>query len=195
MPYKDPVREREYQREYQRHWRSLHPEESKAKSKGEYYRHREDRIERSIKYSREHPEKKKLNGQRHYQRYCEEIKAKTRQYREANKDKVLENKRAYQKTPLGKKTHHKACRSYRRKLKLRLVALLGGKCAGCGETDPRLLQVNHKNGGGKQEYDRYNDSWKFYLDIVFGRRSIADLDLRCANCNILYEYEVGRRVW
>lgn len=31
-----------------------------------------------------------------------------------------------------------------------------------------------------------------YTAIVKGRRSIADLDLRCANCNWIYEYERGR---
>src|ERR1019366_8045405 len=31
------------------------------------------------------------------------------------------------------------------------IAALGGKCARCGITDPRVLQIDHVSGGGSQE--------------------------------------------
>lgn len=67
---------------------------------------------------------------------------------------------------------------------------LGGKCVNCGETDLRVLQVNHLNGGGGKD----DKGLVFYRKIVKGERDIEDLDVRCANCNILYEYEAGRRI-
>lgn len=74
-------------------------------------------------------------------------------------------------------------------MKRKVVELLGGKCKGCGNTDIRVLQINHLNGGGRKEVA----GPLFYARILSGERAIDDLDLRCANCNIIYEYEVGRR--
>jgi len=82
-------------------------------------------------------------------------------------------------------------------LRLRVIAKLGGKCVvpGCGITDPRLLQVNHRDGNGGRDFKR-NDieaARQFYRALVNGTRSTDDLDLRCANHNLLYEYERGAR--
>lgn len=76
--------------------------------------------------------------------------------------------------------------------KLDVIELLGGKCR-CGNTDPRVLQINHINGGGTKER-QITHLDEFRRDILAGRRSINDLEILCANCNILYEFEVGRRV-
>lgn len=78
--------------------------------------------------------------------------------------------------------------------RLKVLAMLGGKCCRCGEDDPRVLQINHLKGGGTQERKRAGLSgFSIIRDILMGRRGLDDLDLRCANCNIIYEYEVGRR--
>ena len=98
--------------------------------------------------------------------------------------------------PMG---HHN---SYRTKiarrwerLKLRALQTVGHgtvKCR-CGLTDIRVLSINHKNGGGTQDRKKYNGGTRLYYAIVTGKRSIEDLEILCANCQILYEYEVGRR--
>lgn len=87
-------------------------------------------------------------------------------------------------------------REYYWGLRKELVRKLGGKCVVCGITDIRVLQVNHLNGGGKKEFrNSHNKDYTTFLrDVVRGVRGIEDLDLRCANHNVLYEYEVGRRV-
>lgn len=84
----------------------------------------------------------------------------------------------------------KQARNWLWNIKSRAFLILGGKCACCGNDDIRVLQVNHKNGGGTQE-KRHGD--KMYKAIIDGTRPIDDLDLRCANCNLLYEYERGKR--
>ncbi len=76
------------------------------------------------------------------------------------------------------------------RLKIQTFSLLGGKCVGCGITDIRVLQVNHKNGRGGEK-DLFGA--EMYQAIVSKIRITEDLDLRCANCNIIYEYECGRR--
>jgi len=70
---------------------------------------------------------------------------------------------------------------------LRLIAIekLGGKCCKCGNTDFRVLQLNHVDTKLKQP--GYAD----YIGIVRG--TALDRDVRCANCNIIYEFDRGRR--
>ena len=34
------------------------------------------------------------------------------------------------------------------RLKIELIAIMGGKCVRCGYSDPRALQVDHVNGEG-----------------------------------------------
>jgi len=70
------------------------------------------------------------------------------------------------------------------------IEVLGGKCVVCGEPDIRVLQVNHLNGGGLKDL-KLNSNSKVYRQVAKGERK--DVDLRCANCNILYEYERGKR--
>jgi hypothetical protein len=66
----------------------------------------------------------------------------------------------------------------------------GGKCRNCGNSDFRVLQINHKNGGGSKEG---KFGIRMYMAIVKGTRNIKDIELLCANCNNVYEYERGIR--
>ena len=74
-----------------------------------------------------------------------------------------------------------------------IIRRLGGKCAKCGLTDERVLQVNHINGGGSREQRlTYGSNYAIYREIAQGYR-LYDINLLCANCNIIYEFECGRR--
>ncbi len=73
----------------------------------------------------------------------------------------------------------------------KVIELLGGKCVRCGITDWRILQVNHINGNGSKER-KIKGSSGIFREILNGKRTLIDLDLRCANCNILYEYDMRR---
>ncbi len=89
-----------------------------------------------------------------------------------------------------REANKKAQRKYRWILKQRVFEMLGGCfCVKCKITDIRILTINHKNGGGRKERESRKG---LLLDILKGRRKIDDLEVRCQNCNILYEYEVGR---
>jgi len=86
----------------------------------------------------------------------------------------------------------------RNRAKVNALTVLGGKCVVCGEDDPRLLTVNHINGDGHKERQnpkRCQDGLAMYRAINQGKRDTDDLDVRCFNHNILYEYELGRRTW
>jgi hypothetical protein len=128
----------------------------------------------------------------------------SRKYRKEHREEVLTYQKKYYKE------HREWLRLYRRKryledrekaarcsqkghwgLKIKLIDLFGGCCRMCGCSDPRVLQINHINGGGMKELKM--EGKKFYRKILTGERSTKDLELLCANCNIIYEYEQGRR--
>lgn len=73
--------------------------------------------------------------------------------------------------------------------KLRIFALFGGHCAVCGTDDHRVLQVNHKNGGGTKERRETRARGHTYQHILRGERAVDDLNLLCANCHVIFEYE------
>jgi hypothetical protein len=69
------------------------------------------------------------------------------------------------------------------------------KCVYCGCDDIRLLEVNHKKGGGnKTDYKhKHNGSSKtttFYKKILSGERSIEDLEVTCRPCNARHYLEL-----
>ncbi len=75
--------------------------------------------------------------------------------------------------------------------RLKAILKLGGQCIKCGITDPRLMTINHKKGRNyRTTVDRGHS---FYTKILNGERKTDDLEIRCYNCNILYEFEQGHR--
>ena len=74
---------------------------------------------------------------------------------------------------------------YRRKPRLRVLKILGGKCVECGFDDWRALQIDHTKGGGTQ--DTKTNPIKPQHDIMAGR-DIDEYQLLCANCNAIKRY-------
>lgn len=118
-------------------------------------------------------------------------KANQARYYRAHKTECLERTLAWNNS------HPKAMKeaSGRHNWRMRILALLilGGRCAVCGVSDLRILQINHRDGGGRREIGPGRDARRFYRSIVNGERNTDDLEVRCANHNVLYEHEVGRR--
>jgi hypothetical protein len=81
--------------------------------------------------------------------------------------------------------------STRKNKRLRAINKLGGKCINCGTDDIRILQINHINGGGRKDLLDRGEMGKI-KDILEDKNS-GHYDIRCANCNVLYEYERGKR--
>jgi hypothetical protein len=77
--------------------------------------------------------------------------------------------------------------------KMKALQLVSGKhipeCCICGIKDPRLLSINHINGDGHKDSKKYGN-----MAVAVNKgRDTSDLDVRCHNCNILYEYICDRR--
>ena len=82
-------------------------------------------------------------------------------------------------------------------MKVRAIRILGAKgCSRCGTADIRLLTFNHKNGDGAKDRKQFvgeNLCLVMAKRILKGEVTGKDVDVRCFNCNILYDYELGAR--
>lgn len=65
-------------------------------------------------------------------------------------------------------------------------------CVKCGLTDVRILTINHKKGGGCQHRRQIGPD-SVWRGLVAGTLPRKDYDVRCHNCNWLFEWERGRR--
>lgn len=75
------------------------------------------------------------------------------------------------------------------KFRLSVLKIVGNdilKCVNCGCNNPKLLEINHKNGGGIKESRNAN---RFYYSIKKLERNIDDLELTCRICNTLHYVE------
>jgi hypothetical protein len=87
-----------------------------------------------------------------------------------------------------------------KRVRLRVLRLLGGACVHCGCDDPRVLEVHHKAGGGARERKEVGGDG-FWYNIVMGRRRTDDLELCCKPCHVvedikrLYGVENFRIEW
>jgi hypothetical protein len=72
------------------------------------------------------------------------------------------------------------------------VMALGGKCARCGTSDLRVLEVNHINGKNKSYERKGGGKQRLMLRIANGEK-VSHVNLLCANCNIIHEFDRGRR--
>ena len=73
--------------------------------------------------------------------------------------------------------------------KLKVIELLGGSCAGCGISNPLLLSVNHLDNTRRARAD--GTAVTLYLAVLASPEPHKHYDLRCMNCQRLYQYETG----
>lgn len=81
-------------------------------------------------------------------------------------------------------------------VRISILNLLGGKCAQCGFSDIRALQIDHINGGGRRERKAFGTNMRRYYTSVLEKIKKGDKSYRClcANCNCLARYQINRRV-
>ena len=71
--------------------------------------------------------------------------------------------------------------------------MLGGRCAACSERNPLVLTLNHINGyEGTNPKVRSRGGWSLYMKILSGEEGTDKCDLRCCNCQIMYEFQRGK---
>ena len=69
--------------------------------------------------------------------------------------------------------------------KRRALELIGGtKCVYCGCDDLAMLEVNHRDGRGSEDYKSHG--YYIYGRIISGERKTDDLETTCRVCNALH---------
>lgn len=78
----------------------------------------------------------------------------------------------------------------RKRVLFRISGSITPACVRCGCNDVRLLEINHKNGGGNQENQKGKFASKFMHDIATGKRPVDDLEILCKPCNAIHALEL-----
>ena len=132
--------------------------------------------------------------------YCKSCAyARNKEYRAKNMEKVRAYRRKHYAEQTGqivKPRRHCAngpCTQGEYSTRIRSQALqivarsMRPQCVRCGCDDMRLLEINHKNGGGTKEN---KGGMNRFLDIVAERRSVDDLEILCRPCNAIHFLEL-----
>lgn len=68
--------------------------------------------------------------------------------------------------------------------------LLGKECAHCGFADERALHIDHVHDDGSQERKKKSGGkWQMLYKRLMLPRGDSELQVLCANCNAIKEYE------
>ena len=117
---------------------------------------------------------------------CKKCLDRSSLWKKEHSDSVKKHRTVYNKKNPSVVKNLSAAHSKR--LRIAVLAFLGNKCCRCGFNDPRALQIDHVNGGGKQELKNVSRH-------TYYRKVLADTQgryqLLCANCNWIKRTENG----
>lgn len=98
-------------------------------------------------------------------------RAKQLAYQRANREKLYAYNAAWQ-------------RQYRAKLRAEMIAVFGGGCECCGESEPAFLDLDHANGDGKQRRAEFGGNNLTEMKALQRRGWPRDgYQLLCCNCH------------
>jgi hypothetical protein len=120
---------------------------------------------------------------------CEQCASQRKVYYRRNRTAIIKKVGAYQRRQWPEKRAY--FREYNRKLRLKVIAYLGGKCTDCGFSDARALQVDHKDGDGWRELKAgpgFRGGYARYRSILAGKEK-GRYQLLCSNCNWIKRWE------
>ena len=125
-----------------------------------------------------------------------------RAYRLRHKEEIAERKHLqYQKdrekwlnvAKLWRKNNPLYSRDRSRRIRTTVITYLGNRCVKCGNSDIRVLCIDHVNGGGCQERKAltyHGFLWKLKKAIDARNETIlSQYQLLCANCNAIKKFE------
>ena len=126
----------------------------------------------------------------YYQNHREEILVGVKENYEANKPQKLAYAKRYWKdrSPAAKARHRERNCERMRVLRQDVLERFGTACASCGFDDQRALQVDHINGGGREERRRFKGTGPYYKYLL-NEANFANYQVLCANCNIIKQHE------
>lgn len=138
-----------------------------------------DKVERD-KYNKEYNKKyyiknKKYLSQKKKDKFKKEYKPKRKEITIEILDERKKIKRIYQNN------YQKISRRNFRQI---IFDILDNKCAVCGFSNKKALQIDHISGGGSKERKVISNSWTFYKKVIESLNdNKKEYQLLCANCN------------
>ncbi len=70
--------------------------------------------------------------------------------------------------------------------------MFGSRCVRCGERNPLVLTLNRADGhDGINPKTESRGGFPPYLKILAGKEDMDRYDLRCYNCQVMYEFQRG----
>ncbi len=135
-------------------------------------------------------EKKRAYDRAYLEKNKEKIKRQRKEYYQKNRDAIIDKSTRYHLE--HQEWRRKYYQGYHAKVRLETLAKVDPalKCAMCGCTDTRFLEVNHIDGGGRKEQSKLrNEHQNMILLIHHGRRGLEDLNLLCRACNSIDHLE------
>lgn len=89
-----------------------------------------------------------------------------------------------------KNDYHLNKKKRMRDRKIEIMKLLGGKCVKCGNTDFRVLDINHKDKNKKKRPPKLHYTMSNRLREW--SKNISNLELLCANCHRIHTWKQMR---
>ena len=152
--------------------------------------HKEHRNEYSKQWRKNNPEKARAANEKrkeYIKKYNEEHKEERIKYYKDNEEYFKEMRKIY------RITHKEQIEEGRKRDRIKLLNIVSNNnivCVRCGCNDIRLLEINHKNGGGCKELKNGERVHQFYQSILKGERKTDDLELLCKVCNSWHALEL-----
>lgn len=135
-----------------------------------------NKAEYQKQWRKDNPELSAAINKKWRESHKEQQKAYKKKYNEENKDRI--------------KIYYLNRNKERRKKILDIISGGNPVCVRCGCDDIRLLEINHKNGGGTKETNKGRNASQFWNDIRSGKRKTNDLELLCKICNAEHALEL-----
>ena len=111
-------------------------------------------------------------------------KQTNREYYLKNKERISRRDKEYY---LKNKERIRRRENNLREKALEIVGRGKLECINCGCNKIKILEINHKNGGGSEEVKKYyKGRYTFYSAIISGKRSIEDVEILCKPCNQIH---------
>lgn len=123
----------------------------------------------------------------------EELRARAREYYWSHREESLLRSKKYKSahgTREEKEKRNKLVKTLRDGLREEILLNLGMVCTVCGNSDIRVLHIDHINGGGIRHRKEFGSRYQYYKSII--DCGYSGLQLLCANCNFKKKREEDR---
>lgn len=167
----------------------MNKEEQKEYSKIWYDVNRDSCLKRNKEYCDIHKEEIKKKYKSWYKRNKLKQKEYMQSYYKTHKEVIIKQQKVYLSNNDVRLKRNIRILKYGTFVRNKIIDFLGAKCVACGVTDKKILCFNHI-----KEKPKYESTLNVIYKLKSGSyKPNVDIDLRCHNCNVIYEYEVGKR--